>query len=324
MSANRILRLFILATFTALSAVALLAQETTTEQDAPAGEITALEFRSYELGWARYRNLDSAGEPKLAADPGATFPFIRVNNGHIRLRISDLQSPDAIAALIAKHNIAYDEDRIAGRCDPNKLAPHSSDIFCVPGTSGMEAGQIFLVLFDPETHEIAALTSTIDNKAGGAQRPTPMPAPVATPEVQTPQARGDGCGPYAPGQWIPIEQHDPALNIPISGAHAGTTTYVCEVPADGSPYLKAHPPAVGGATGQIGSGAGGTNSGAAGTSGGGQRTSLNGVSGAHGGSAGRESGRSDTAGDRGKGITVTEEPEECPTPLGCDGGNGGE
>ena len=320
MSANRILTLLVLATLIALSAYGQ-AQDTATENDAPASEIAALEFRSYELGWARYRNIDAAGNPKLAADPGATFPFMRVNNGYTRLRLRDLEAPDAIADLIAQHEIAYDEAAIAGHCDPNKLAPASSDIFCVPGTSGMEAGQILLVLFHSDTHEIAALTSTIDNKAGGAQRPTPMPAPVATPEPETPQTKTDGCGPYAPGQWIPIDQHDPALGIPISGAHAGTTTYVCEVPAAGSPYLQAHPPADGGGSGS--SGAGGGTSGATGTSGGGQGASLNGVSGASGGPERDINAGSGTGGD-GKVdvITVPEEPEECPVTFGCDGGDG--
>ena len=309
MSANRILALIILAALTALTAYGQ-AQETATEND-DAVSPAALQFRSYELGWARYRNVDSAGEAKLTADPGATFPFMRVNNGHIRLRMSDLESADAIAELIARHEIAYDEAAIAGSCDPNKLTPHSSDIFCVPGTSGMESGQIFLALFDSETHEIAALTTTIDNKAGGAQRPTPMPAPAATPEPQAPASNSDGCGPYAPGQWIPIEQHDPALGIPIIGAHAGATTYVCEVPAAGSPYLKAHPPAAGGAAGGSGSGSGGT-------SGGGQGASQSGVSGGSGGGDDGGDGRGDTGGDRSVIITVTEEPEECTDPFGCD------
>ena len=316
MSASRILALIILAALTTLSAFGQ-AQETATEQEASDSEIAALQFRSYELGWARYRNVDSAGNPKLAADPGATFPFIRVNNGYTRLRMSDLESADAIAALIARHEIAYDEDAIAGHCDPNKLAPHSSDIFCVPGTSGMEAGQIFLVLFDPETHEIAALTTTIDNKAGGAQRPTPVPA--ATPEApQAAISNTNGCGPYAPGQWIPVEQHDPALDIPISGAHAGTTVYLCQVPVAGTPYLQAHPPAAGGAAGRSGSG-GGSNGGGSGTSGGGQGASLNGVSGAGGGGGGGWDSGSDTGGDGTTEIIfIPDEPEECTNPFGCD------
>lgn len=319
MSANRILALLVLATLIPLALTAY-AQETATEDDAAASEIAALQFRSYELGWARYRNVDAAGNPKLAADPGATFPFILVNNGHIRLRMRDLESADAIAALIARHEIAYDEDRIAGHCDLNKLAPASSDIFCVPGTRGMEARQIFLVLFHPETHEIAALTTTIDYKAGGAQRPTPMPAPAATPEPEAPQSSSDGCGPYAPGQWIPVEQHDPALGIPIIGAYAGTTVYLCQVPAAGSPYLQAHPPAAGSGSG--GSATGGGTSGTSGESRGGQGARLNGVSGGGGYSDDGGEGRSGNVEDEDIVIRdLPEEPEECLNPLGCEVSN---
>ena len=282
-------------------------------QDHPA----ILEFRTYELGWARYRNVDSSGNPKLAAEAGTTFPFIRVNNGYERIRMSDLESADAIADLIVFHEIAYDEDAIAGACDPNKLAPNSSDIFCVPGTSGMEHGQIFLALFDAETGALLALTTTIDNKAGGAQReswaPTPEPAPQATPEP----AGAKGCGPYAPGQWIDAKDLDAGLGLRIVGAGAHVTTYVCMMPADGGAYLQGHP---------LLNGEGGGDSRSGSTSGGGATGATSGgatSSGAGAGGAAQSGGgeRSDTGGDTGKGRFEPEEAEECDVPTGCEGGN---
>ena len=281
-------------------------------QDAPA----ILEFRTYELGWARYRNVDSAGNPKLAADAGTSFPFIRVNNGYQRIRMSDLESADAIADLIAFHEIAYDEDAIAGACDPNKLAPGSSDIFCVPGTSGMEHGQIFLALFDPETGTLLAITTSIDNKAGGAQReswaPTPAPAPAATPEPEA----AKGCGPYAPGQWIDAKDLDGGLGLRIVGDGAHVTTYVCMMPAEGAAYLQGHPLLNGEGGGQAASeSSGGGN--ASGASSGGA-----GLSGAGAGGAAQSGGeRSDIGGSNVEIIHTPEEAEECASRFGCDGGN---
>ena len=280
-------------------------------QDHPA----ILEFRTYELAWARYRNIDAAGDPKLAAEAGTTFPFIRVNNGYGRIRMDDLESADAVADLIAFHEIAYDEEAIAGSCDPNKLAPNSSDIFCVPGTSGMEHGQIFLALFDAETGALLAITTTIDNKAGGAQReswaPTPEPAPAATPEP----AGTQGCGPYAPGQWIDAKDLDAGLGLRIVGAGAHVTTYVCMMPADGGAYLQGHPLLNG--EGENDSRSASTSGGAAGAASGGA-----GSAGAGAGGAAQSGGvgRSDP-GDEDTGEIVTE-PEECANPLGCDSGPG--
>ena len=284
-------------------------------QDDPA----ILEFRTYELGWARYRNVDSAGNPKLAADAGTSFPFIRVNNGYQRIRMSDLESADAIADLIAFHEIAYDEDAIAGACDPNKLAPGSSDIFCVPGTSGMEHGQIFLALFDAETGALLAITTTIDNKAGGAQReswaPTPEPAPQATPEP----AGAKGCGPYAPGQWIDAKDLDAGLGLTIVGAGDHVTAYVCMMPAEGAAYLQGHPllNGEGGGSTKRGSTSGG---GATGAASGGASSSAAGA----GGAAQSGAGRSDTGGSDAIGIIATEEPEECLSRFGCRGQDGDE
>ena len=291
------------------------AQEAATESDRPA--IAVLEFRTYELGWARYRNVDAAGNPKLAADAGTTFPFIRVNNGYGRIRMDDLEDADAVADLIAFHEIAYDEAAIAGSCDPNKLAPGSSDIFCVPGTSGMEHGQIFLALFDAETGALLAITTTIDNKAGGAQRqswqPTPEPAPDATPEP----AGAKGCGPYAPGQWIDANDLDASLGLRIVGAGDHVTAYVCMMPAEGGAHLQGHPllNGEGGGDSRRGSTSGGGN--ASGAASGGAASSRAGAGGAaQSGGRGRD-GDYDTADE----IVVTEEPEECANPFGCEGGN---
>ena len=295
----------------ALLALAVYGAVFAQSDDVP--EPAVLEFRTYELGWVRYRNVDAAGNPKLAAEAGATFPFIRVNNGYERLRMSDMESAEAVQALIDKHAIAYDEDAIAGSCDPNKLAPGSSDIFCVPGTSGMEHGQILLALFDAETGALLALTTTIDNKAGGAQReswaPTPEPASHATPEP----AGATGCGPYAPGQWIDAKDLDAGLGLRIVGAGAHVTAYVCMMPAEGGAYLQGHP---------LLNGEGGGDSRRASTSGGGGNAtgaSSGGASSSAAGAGGAAQsggvGRSDTGENE---AVITPIEEECANPLGCE------
>ena len=170
-----------------LAAATATAQSDETAANPPQPPIHALEFGTYELGWVRFKNIDSDGERKLDADKGITFPFTRINNGTTRLRLEDMDA-ETIADLIETHDIAYDEDRIAGQCDPNKLPGARADLFCIPGTSGMQQGQICLAIFDRETGALLALTESIDNKAGGALRdwsPTPEAA-------RKPGARGGG------------------------------------------------------------------------------------------------------------------------------------
>ena len=275
-----------------------------TAPDAPA--IHALKFGTYELGWIRFKNIDADGERKLDADKGITFPFMRVNNGTTRLRLDDMDA-ETIADLIETHEIAFDENAIAGQCDPNKLPGARADLFCVPGTSGMPRGQIFLALFDGETGDLLALTESIDNNAGGALRdwsPTPEAA-------ENQAAAATGCGPYVAGQWIKAADYAASgLDLPLRyGGHdpAKVTDYTCVVAADGSAHLLAYNLAEVGTAGGV-NGGGGGNGGA------------NGSAGASNAGYGIDRrGNDDDDGNVGDPI-----PDPCTHPLGCDDDDGDE
>ncbi len=264
--------------------------ETSENSDTPeTPEILALEFRTYEVGWIRFKNVDADGNPKLSADADVKFPFQRINNGATRLRLDDLDAA-TITDLIETHDIAWDEDAIDGQCDPNKLPGARADLFCVPGTKGMAQGQIFLALFDAESESLLAITETIDNNAGGALKdwsPTPEPAAEAAA----------GCGPYAEGQWIPASVDVSGHGLPVKDEKANVTDYQCVVAADGSAYFQAHHFANGGGNG------GGANG-----SGGGQR--------AYDPGSGHVSDK-----DLGDDTFTPGDPDPCTDPFGCDTGN---
>ncbi len=266
--------------------------ETGDTPDTPA--ILALEFRTYELGWIRFKNVDADGKPKLSADADIKFPFQRIKNGATRLRLDDLDA-ETIADLIDTHEIAWDEDAIDGQCDPSKLPGARADLFCVPGTKGMAQGQIFLAIFDADSESLLAITESIDNNAGGALRdwsPTPEPAAEAA----------TGCGPYVNGQWIPASVDVSGHGLPVKDEKANVTDYQCVVAADGSAYFQAHHFANGGG------GGGGGNGGANGSGG--------------GGSYDDGGDRRGTDEDTGKGRKEPGDPDPCTHPLGCDTGNG--
>ena len=276
------------------------ATETDSAPDTP--EIIALEFGTYELGWIRFKNIDSDGERKLDADEGITFPFTRINNGTTRLRLDDLDA-EIIADLIDTHDIAWDEDAIDGQCDPNKLPGARADLFCVPGTSGMPRGQIFLALFDGETGDLLALTESIDNNAGGALRdwsPTPEAA-------ENQAAAATGCGPYVAGQWIKAADYAASgLNLPLRGAGhdpAKVTDYTCVVAADGSAHLLAYNLAEVGTAGGVNGGGGGANG--------------------SGGAASYDDGidRRGTDEDESTIGFIPGDPDPCTDPFGCDTGD---
>lgn len=178
------LKLLVLASLIALFTTLLgSAQEVVAVDETLLGQPQALEFHIYDLDWVRYHNLGPGRQPKLSAAEDVVFPFQRYNNGSVRLRLSDLEKPGAIAALVAAHEIAYDEAAVVGSCDPNRIA---LSVFCIPGTRGMERGQIFLALFDPDSQDLAALTATIDNAVGGAVVPASQPAPAPTEPAEAP------------------------------------------------------------------------------------------------------------------------------------------
>ena len=154
-----------------------------------------LEFSTYELGWIRYKNAGADGDIKLDLEGITEFPFARINNGSARIRMAELEEPGFIEELVERHEIEYNEASIVGSCDTQKLAAKSTDVFCVPGTKGMNYGNVFLVLYNPDTFEIAALTTTVDNTAGGALKeswlPTPVPAPAAAHDSGGAQTGGE-------------------------------------------------------------------------------------------------------------------------------------
>ena len=127
--------------------------------------VPILEFHTYHSDWLRYKNLDETGVAKLAIEDVSEFPFAHVISA-ARLRMNNFEE----AAAFVQEDLAYDEERIVGRCDSEKLRGKSADVFCVPGTRDLPPGQVFLVLYHPETFEIVALTTTIDNRANVATR----------------------------------------------------------------------------------------------------------------------------------------------------------
>ena len=255
--------------------------ETETAPEPPA--IPALPLRSYDSGWTRWTNRDS-GEPILDSEDTTLFPFNWIESP-AAIDIDDLHDADFLDALLEQHDFAYDADATDGQCDTEKLANYgSSDMFCVPGADAMPFGHIFLALYDAETGELAALTTTIDNNAGGAavisQRKL-QPQAAATPT-------GDSCGNYAAGQWIAAADFDNSANLPVHGETDSATDYQCVVAADGGAYFQAY---------TLVNGGGG---------------STNGVG----------SGNRGIGGGGYEDWTPTDPTQEpCTDPLGCDDGN---
>ncbi len=202
--------------------------------------IVALEFATYDLNWLRYKN--GYGEGRLNIAGVANFPTERVDNGDEPIHMSDLETGCFIEELIASHDIAYDEERISGSCDTARLKGISSDVLCVPGSKGMPNGNVFLALYHPETFEIVAVTTSIDNSFGGAVALSNLPAPSAEAR-QTAPSNDDGCGPYGNGQWIKRQAYqDSGLSLPVAdeGVGSAVTDYQCIVPENGAPYLQAY------------------------------------------------------------------------------------
>ena len=217
--------------------------------------VPILEFRTYDCKWLRYKNYNPVGGRKLAIEGLSEFPYRYVISEN-RLALADLEAADTLAEQLAQYGVtdesaqAYDEERLDGACDAERLGGNYPDVFCVPGTGVMPDGRVSLALYHPETFEIVALTTSIDNRGGGAtdagcwSPPTPEPAPQPASTEQAPQDPSPGCGPYAPGQWISAEDYDASgLNLPISTEKTQfpITVYVCEAPQGAPSYLQAHP-----------------------------------------------------------------------------------
>lgn len=220
-----------------------------------AHSVVVLQLRSFDSGWLRYFNLDQNGERRLVNADGEMLPSRRVVSA-IPLGRTELENPEIVARLIYEHNLNYNIDRIDGSCDTEKLLEKDEDVICVPGSSVLPIGYIFLALYHPQTQQLVALTTTIDNSTGRAN-----PASAQTQDVISAQdadsadapelaarvaveTEMDGCGPYQPGQWITAEDYAASgLNLPVNTDGVGNpiTDYACVLPeGGGSPYLQAY------------------------------------------------------------------------------------
>ena len=203
------------------------------ERDRP--EPPVLQFHTYDDAWLRYKNLDEDGAPVLAGEDLTQFPFAMALSDAPVTKVDGFGSIDELRET---YDIDYDEENIVGICDTEKLAGKSSDLFCTPGAESMPPGNVFLVLYQPESHEIAALTTTIDNRNSGASKARAIRERQGAAESES----GDSCGPYNPGQWIKAAAYAASgLSLPIQREGVGDpiTDYQCVVPAEGAPYLQA-------------------------------------------------------------------------------------
>ena len=211
----------------------------------PAGP-AILPFHTYHAKWLRYINARD-GEPILAVEGVTEFPYRFIVSGS-RLEVEDFADADTLESLLEA--AAYDADAIAGNCKTDKLPDALPDVFCAPGTSGMPWGQVVLALYHPQSHELVALTASIDNKAGGATKAdwTPTPAPAS-------ESTAIGCGDYVAGQWIKASDFVNSANLPVRGTTGATTDYQCVVDI----YFQAY--SISGNGGSSGAGSGGSGGG---------------------------------------------------------------
>ncbi len=207
--------------------------------------IIPLEMRTYEAGWVRFVNLVEYGAPLLPDDEEMVkFPFRAVSLTRM-LNADDVTDLEILAEIVDETDLAYDETLVTGVCDTARMQRYNSgDILCVPGTSAMPAGFAMTILYHPETYEVVALTTTIDNIGGVASRAVAAPAqaPAAPADTAAPAGDGAGCGPYASGQWIKAADYQASgLNLPVNTSNAlgAITDYECVVPASGQPFLNA-------------------------------------------------------------------------------------
>ena len=220
--------------------------ESDTAPDLPSPAI--LPFHTYHAKWLRYFNAQD-GEPILAVEGFTEFAYRFVLSGK-RMFIDDFADADKLEALLEA--AVYDEDAIAGSCQTDRLPGDLPDVFCVPGTRDMPYGQVVLALYHPETMEIVALTTSIDNKAGGATKAdwSAMLLPTSEPEAA-------GCGGYKAGEWIKAKDFVNSAGLPVIGQAGDTSDYQCVVPQDGSPYFQAYSLGAQPSGGQSGGGNGG-------------------------------------------------------------------
>ena len=193
-------------------------------------DLPVLDFVSYDLNWTRYKNVDEAGQPKLAIEGVTQFPFRWIRTD-VLLEPDDFDA-DTIQALGQRYDMAYDASRVVGICDTAKLPGAIPDTLCSPGTTSMPLGKVIAALYHPETFEIVAIASGIYNVDGaavhyGVEPPEPPPT----------------CGPYQKDEWIKAQvHHDSRLDLPVKGDNVGNpiTDYRCVAPETGASYLQAY------------------------------------------------------------------------------------
>lgn len=233
--------------------------------------IVALEFNTYDTGWVRYRNYRDGVFPLLSAPDQTKFPFMTLGMD-ASVTLSDLSSGEILSQLFYENDMAYADEAMQGECDTERLAEYG-DVFCVPGSSAMPPGWVIAALYHPESLEVVALTTSIDNRESIASRADEWrdnqpAAPAAQPAQQQAAADGDGCGPWAGGQWITVEQYQAAgltLPIVVGVVIDQPTHYQCMIPSGGSPYLEAYTVLKrGGSSGSAGSGGSGGSGGGGG------------------------------------------------------------
>ena len=251
--AFRLLILVLLLVISLWGGINLAQQEGDEQEEALA--VPVLEFNTYNCEWLRYKNFTEPGRRKLEIEGLSSFPFYHLISNN-KPELADLEAADTLAEQIAQYGeidestLAYDGGRARGTCRTDLVGGNYPDVYCVPGTSALPDGYVYLALYHPESFGIVALTTTIDNLGGGAASAgcwdpfASVPTPDPEPTEPAPQDAPAGCGPYAPGQWITVDEYEASgLDLPVSTENTQFPifVYVCLVPQDNSSYLQAHP-----------------------------------------------------------------------------------
>ena len=131
-------------------------------------ELDFLEFGTYSLNWIRYGNVDQNGAIKLSSDGATFFPFFYAVSDR-SIVLEDLEDRETLERLVDGRVVLSNVEAIDGFCETTTLAGISTDLFCQLG-SKMPEGHFSLVLYDSETLEVVALTTTIDNVNNATER----------------------------------------------------------------------------------------------------------------------------------------------------------
>lgn len=207
-------------------------------------ELIYLEPRTYNEGWIRFRNPVLDGQSGLGADGSTEFPFRFAVHAHP----FGFAEMDTHELPLAQLRTASFNDMV-GYCDVTALADMSTDLVCVPGKAAMPKGFVYLVLYHPDTLQVAAVTATIYNLGDPALDASPHEdGPGAAFPDEQPLGKDipAGCGPFHPGQWVSLPQYDRAQQEGISLRTAApdgkgpVSAYRCQGAAAGGFVLQAY------------------------------------------------------------------------------------